>query len=373
MLGKARRMRVTASTEIEPRPAEEVITAAAAVTGDEVHALLAALAKHGLRWACQLEQLDATDWKDLAVPLGLKAAIKSELAAQAPSSRSHIVVHSQTEMPERLRRFLLIPGPDGREPPPMGSVTAPFLGILLLPPEKRQHLMMALFELLALISGLTLPLPLMRLHGSASASTDEDIWNARPRIEEYMDGLAIFVSFMLAMVVFNSIAHAMFIAATGWHNVAAWYDTISNSAMFMFITMMSCIFLLFTLVWWQLFVAAVSPYPLLVAVVLSVLFYITMFYLHFYSHTVGLALEMYHLPNWFRAMLRFSNPMLIRALRSSALQPKARQRAAELRVLAARFYSLDDGVLDAGGEAGGVASSFAKHARGLAVSGRAVV
>ena len=138
----------------------------------------------------------------------------------------------------------------------------------------------------------------------------------------------------------------MFIAATGWHNVAAWYDTISNSAMFMFITMMFCLFPLFTLVWWQLFVAAVSPYPLLVAVVLSVLFYITMFYLHFYSHTVGLALEMYHLPNWFRAYLRFSNPMLIRALRSSALQPKARQRAAELRVLAARFYSLDDGVLD---------------------------
>ena len=192
-----------------------------------------------------------------------------------------------------------------------------------------------------------------------------------------MDGLAIFISWMLAMVVFNSIAHAIFIAATGWHNVADWYDTISNSAMFMFIVMLGCIIPLFALVWWQLFTAAVSPYPLLVALVLSVLFYNTMFSPHFYSHTIGLALEMYHLPDWFRALIigPLGNPTLMRAMRSSALQPKARQRAAELRVLAARLYSLDDGlgVLEVVDEAGGLASSFTKQARGLAVSGLAVV
>ena len=286
------------------------------------------------------------------MPLGLKAAIKSELAAKPPPSRIHSVVPSQAEMPGRLRQFLLIPGPDGREPPPMCEITAPFLGILLLPPGERQQLMMALFELLALISGLILPLPLMLLHGSDSESA-EDAWAARPRIEEVRDGLAILISFMLALIVFNSIAHAIFIATTGWHNTACWYDAISTSAMFMFITLVfGCILPLFALLWWQLFTAAVSPYPLLAAIVLGLVFNVAIFHLHWYSHTIGLALELYHLPHWFRNMARFviaPTPTIIRTMSFSALQPKARQRAAELRVLAARLYDLDASVVDGAG------------------------
>ena len=61
----------------------------------------------------QLEQLDHSDWKDLNVTMGLKTAIKAELmegpnAADGPESA--------VEIPEKVRRFLLMPGEDGKEP-----------------------------------------------------------------------------------------------------------------------------------------------------------------------------------------------------------------------------------------------------------------
>ena len=52
-------------------------------------------------------------------------------------------------MPERLRRFLLLPGPGGEEAERLGSPSAFYLGILVVPPEDRHSLALVLLELLA--------------------------------------------------------------------------------------------------------------------------------------------------------------------------------------------------------------------------------
>ena len=68
-----------------------------------------------------------------------------------------------------------------------------------------------------------------------------------------------------------------------------------------------------------------------------------LFFLHWRSHTIGLALELYHMPRGFLNFIvcMFPHPTLIRGTRVESLRPRARQRAAELRVLAAQYYIVD--------------------------------
>ena len=63
----------------------------------------------------------------------------------------------------RLRNFLLLPGPNGEAPRRLGSVNAIFMALLLVPSTERQHLVIVLCELLTLVSGLMMPLPIVLL------------------------------------------------------------------------------------------------------------------------------------------------------------------------------------------------------------------
>ena len=77
------------------------------------------------------------------------------------------------EMPERLRRFLLLPGPGGEEAERLGSPSAFYLGILVVPPEDRHSLALVLLELLALVSGLFVSVP--QGVGSGGSRCDSEI------------------------------------------------------------------------------------------------------------------------------------------------------------------------------------------------------
>ena len=135
------------------RSLDSVLEAVAKEKGEQtnVAALAAALEANGIQSVRELEQLGDSDWKDLNVTMGLKAAIKAELkerpnAVEAPESAE--------EMPDNLRRFLLMPGEDGKEPEPLGQFSALLFGILTTAPADRQTAVIVLCELLALVSGI---------------------------------------------------------------------------------------------------------------------------------------------------------------------------------------------------------------------------
>ena len=86
----------------------------------------------------QLERLSDRDWDQLNVAMGLKAAIKSALEDQAALSDPDAV--NTEEIPDDLRRFLLIPDSDGTEPKRLRRMSAFFLAILTVAPEERQGL-----------------------------------------------------------------------------------------------------------------------------------------------------------------------------------------------------------------------------------------
>ena len=102
----------------------------------KVAALAAALEANGIQSVSQLGQLDHGDWKDLNVTMGLKTAIKAELM-EGPNGVDG--PESAVEIPEKVRRFLLLPGEDGQEPQRLGW-SALFFGILTIAPAERQGL-----------------------------------------------------------------------------------------------------------------------------------------------------------------------------------------------------------------------------------------
>ena len=91
---------------------------------------------------------------------------------------------------------------------------------------------------------------------------------------------------------------------------------------------------LLALIFWHLFNAAASPYPLLGALALVLGFQGFAISLLWNWHLSGIPLELYHQPRWFMAFMRFQLPHLATRLTDEALEPGARRRAAELRVLA---------------------------------------
>ena len=120
------------------------------------------------------------------------------------------------EMPERLRRFLLLPGPGGEEAERLGSPSAFYLGILVVPPEDRHSLALVLLELLALVSGLFVSVPLSFVRGSPAlplgASNSCDVG---PTQEDGIDILAFLIFFTLASVAFHSVLQSLNVAAAG--------------------------------------------------------------------------------------------------------------------------------------------------------------
>ena len=171
-------------SERDSRKVESVMAAAARRLGEpSMPAASRHLEENGVRWAWQMAHFSEADWDQLGMSLGLKLAAKAELSdpsANAPPDGAQ-TYRSHEELTDRMRRFLLLPGADGREAQPLREMSALFLGLLTTPVADRQSLLLALCELMALVSGLFLstPFDLRRGHAASPDSAAATVWATR--------------------------------------------------------------------------------------------------------------------------------------------------------------------------------------------------
>ena len=308
-----------------------VLTVAATQKGnlEEGAALATALEANGIQSVMELEKLSDGDWDKLSVSMGFKAAIKVELAKMHITSSAFDNIE---DMPERLKRFLMIPGLDGKEPKRLEDFSAMFLGILTVPPADRQLLMLMLCEMLVLVSGLYLQIPLAVRRTEVATLKG---WDVRPSLDDGMDALAGLSFIILALVTYMTVMFALYIAAGSWRGGFRNYESaMSNFGVLLLTFILGGMAPLFILVVWQLLTVAGSPVPFIGALILCQLLIIPLGHFQFKYVLDALPLEVYHAPRWSRKMFALMVPQLGSRFSDVALKPAAERRAAELR---ARF------------------------------------
>ena len=344
VLHKGPRGRLAATSVKSPGPSSSPVTIAAIVEAaakrvgqqDEVASLNAALQSNGVKFAWQLETLSDRDWDQLNVAMGLKAAIKSALEDQVALSDPDAV--NTEEIPDDLRRFLLIPDSDGTEPKRLRRMSASFLAILTVAPEERQGLVIVLCELLALVSALyaTIPLSLFRAEEASIKS-----WGQPPSLDDGINALVCFSFLVCGILAIQSVILALLVASAGNNGSVAFYRSVMNVFGFLFTAFLfagngSTFYLLL----WSLFTAAGSPYPFIGVIVLIVGFLQVNLHLFFKFILTEMPLEAYHSPRWWREAILLYTPWLRARWSDAVVKPAAERRAAELRArLGIKFKS----------------------------------
>lgn len=244
------------------RPVADVVTAAAAHVGDtDVASILEALRAQKVLWAWQLEHAEAEDWKDFGpMATGLKLAIRAELA--------NPTLQQPTEMNERLRRFLLLPEPDGSPARRLNSISAMFCGLLVVSQGDQQSLAIVACEILCLIAGLFVSMPLGLLRPHTAVIAVEQGWSLAPAREDIMDAIAALATFSIGLAAFLAAGTGLAISTGGWRPPAHFYYPVTVVAgacwcLYLGFGMVPTMILLV----WQAFCNAASPYPLIGALV----------------------------------------------------------------------------------------------------------
>ena len=88
---------------------------------------------------------------------------------------------------------------------------------------------------------------------------------------------------------------------------------------------------------------AESPYPLLGALIGTVILMNAVITMVWQFHIQGMALELCHFPRWFMVMQRANLPHLASKLTDAALEPAARRRAARSFALLRAWSSATSG------------------------------
>ena len=341
----------TRATPGGSRPAESVLRAAAEQIGaapDAVATIAHSFESNGVYHDWQLVQLTDSNWEKLDIAIGLQAAIRAELVrpsaiCDAKPLDAPPPPKAVAAMPERLQRFLLLPGSDGKDPQPLKSISAVFLAILMVAPEDRQHLVLVLCEMLILITGLILPLPLEFRPPRAAASTWEGSpsqgWDMPPSRDDAMDAVVFIIFAALLFTAFFSVIVALMVAGSGWRGGDRYYEAIMPSfgALFVLAVFAGCFPLAF-LMTWHLFTVASSPYPLLGATAVFFTVNAANNFMLLKCMITVMPLEIYHVPDWMFWLMRNAlAPMLRSQVSRAALKPAAELRAAELRARRSSF------------------------------------
>ena len=319
----------------DERSVAAVLDAAAERTGKPREPVVAVtLTEQGVDWAWQLEQLSDSDWDRLGATLGLKTAAKAELTDPTViSSAKPVAGPTEASLDdERIRRFLLLPGADGKEAKPLGQVSAMFLGLLATPIAERQTLMLALCELMALVSGLFLAIPFeFRRHALTEPSSPKG-WDVPPTLADGMNAMVLFTFLVNTAVAFFSVSMAMAMASGGFHADEAfcWSTMVIMGALFTFFAFGAWMSLIVLCVW-QLLTDAASPYPIIGCLVLFAMIFQTISICMVKFMAENMALEIYHQPRWAKANVKMNFPWLKHMFTDKVLRPKAERRAAKLR------------------------------------------
>ena len=316
------------------RPVETVLDAAAERIGKPRQPHVArSLETHDVQWAWQLTELTDANWERLDVPIGLQTAIRAELADPTVTSPQKTSPQGEVgQINERMRRFLLLPDADGREAKPLRSVSAFFLGFFVIPLEHRQNLLMTLCELIALVGGLLLPITLeFRRH--VAALPDTKAWDVPPTLLDVMDAVAMVVFLMNAMVV-CAVCYCGIVFAAGAYQAD---DDFCAGAMgligvFTILVMTSIHMPFMFLLPWHVFTDAASPYAAIAGIVIVLLVVNGIMSHALYGFLLDhYALELYHFPRWFQAVIWQQVPWLKYRFDDKVIKPKAEKRAARLR------------------------------------------
>ena len=250
------------------RSVEAVVQVAAATIGEaeSVAAVVKALTDLNVLWAWQLRQASDAHWARFGASLGLELAIKAELAS--PSSGATLGKLRPEDVPPRLRRFLLIPDVDGGPPRRLYAFGALIFGLLTVPPHDRQNLVITVLELLALVSGLLLPIPFETLQRFWMDDLEgERGWAVLPTTLDFQKALATicFASFLFVCVF--SIFIGLYVAAAGHRASLQFYENIMPALSYLIATLVfGGTWPMLGLIFWNVLIAANSPIPVICAV-----------------------------------------------------------------------------------------------------------
>lgn len=345
------------SEEQDARTVDSVLAAAAKRLGEPGSPAAARqLEANGVKHAWQMAHFSEADWDQLGVSLGMKTAAKAELAeptASAPTDSNGQKFKTREELTDRMRRFLLLPDADGNEAKPLGEMTGLFLALLATPVSDRQSLLLALCELIALVTGLLLSSP-FDLRSSIAPAWEADaadtngtatsIWAVAPTLMEGRDALVAFVFLLNSHVAVFAVALALYVAAAGSNPDDQWCEAAMGVLAPLYAYFfMGVFFPLIALCFWQSFTDATSPYPMLANLVVVMMFHNSIGgrMQRFFGEAI--ALEVYHTPKWFLSgVLRPASRGMgtHHLLAPEPLKAAAEKRAAKLR---AQMLLLDEG------------------------------
>ena len=335
MFARRLHVRSRASEECDSRSVEAVLDAAAQRLGGEPTAPAASreLEANGVMWAWQMAQLSDADWDRLGVvSLGLKTAVKAELMSPTPAA---VDGAPEPVVTDRMRRFLLLPDADGGEAKPLCEMSALFLGLLTTPARERQALLLALCELLALISGLFLSTPFELLNtDDAPSSPTANIWTAWPTRAEFMGALAAIIFIANFMIAMFAVVMALYVAAAGHQADDRFCEGVMGVLGVIFAIFVLVDFLpLLGLCFWRFFTDATSPYPMLGCILGYNIINVALGSACQRFFCGPLALEFYHTPKWFIGLCRSHAPLMgtTHLIAEKPLKAAAERRAAMLR------------------------------------------
>ena len=320
----------------DERTIKTILEAAAKSMGstEDIEGIAAALEKQGVRFAWQLALLTPEHFRRVdGISLGLETAIQDVIANPTTESAPA----KDIELTPALRQFLLLPAADGTPPRRMRALSAMFYSTMLLPIAERQEMCLVACELLSLVSGLFLTIPISFMDFRTMKDAPKG-WNVWPDYEDGMSmcSLAIFMSILTATV--NSVIMAIFVALVGRSGSNTFYErTFTGLACTTAIFMIGN-FLTLGMVVWQTFTVSRSPYLVIFWILIGyqALSYLTAIMAR--GIIIGAPLELYHWPRWvFMVLIMMCPPVMKddqgrKLVDKKVIRAMAEARAKELRV-----------------------------------------
>lgn len=320
------------------------------------------LEAEGVKWAWQMAHMRDAHWDRLGMPLGLTLAVMAELAEPStgvsvpsgPSAAPGPAVgpgfpdrdenedgddvlspdEDTSAIPDRIRQFLLLPDADGKEAKPLRSMSAVFLSLPITPADERQSMLLAVCELMALMSGLFLQTSFELRGEGAPSPAAGNIWVVAPNRADWMDILVALIFLVDFMVAVFAVITGAYVAAAGHRADMRFCELVLNLVgILVAFFIIGVFFPILVLCFWRFFTDTRSPYPMLAVIVIYKAL----------DNVVGgacqrflfeaLALEMYHTPKWFLSLCQ-SNAYFMgtsHLFEEKRLKVAAERRAAKLR------------------------------------------
>lgn len=366
----------SAPEAIDDRPVHSIVRSAADRIGDpHAQLLVPKLEAQRISHAWQLKHFTHAHWEKIGgISLGLETAIHEVLDNPSighPNNSETSAVsadHDEAELiallPERLRHFLLLPGPDGAPPKRLRALSCIMYGLCSMEPEARQQWALVQCELFALIGGLLMPLSLMymRAKGSPELETQITGW---PTVDDGMDALAM-ASFMFSVTAAcNAVMIGVVVATTGLQPTWNYPLRLASALITLWAMFFGGLFSLLGLIMWHQFYVSTSPWPIAGVFLLSNFFLTYLDSFAMLSMLELAPLEIYHLPVAGLSFMAQVPGMKTWngkfKMSDDVLRPKAEKRAAalwaQMKVQLIRALAENPGAAVSSGPAGSLLST----------------